>query len=389
MKEHNLSISTKYALFGISFGLCFPLGGWAFECILNDHIFNFEGIKLIHITTPVHFIIDSAPLVLGCAAYWIGKIQQQVIESQKNTQKKLNEANELGFRDQLNTKRITEFSIFVSTGNLDFDVDIYDDDDELGNSLQAIQKSLFEASEKDKIDRWKTEGLTQFLQILRDKQNNIEDLTVTLISSLAQFLKSYYASIYLTEIENDKTVLKLKAAYAGKGLKEIGQTIEIGEGLIGQTFKSKKSITLQNIPEGYAKINSGLGKATPTCLFLAPLIHNGQVTGVLELASFKVFTSTETEFIEKLSENIASTILSATVNTRNNILLERSQKLSDELRTSEESMRQQIEEMRATQEELDRQNKSTTTKLSSIESIVGEIQWTDSNEINNPEIFGK
>lgn len=389
MKKNNLSITTKYALFGFAFGLCFPLGGWAFECIINNHVFDFEGIKSIHLSTPVHFIIDSAPLVLGCAACWMGKIQQRSVEAQLLTQKELNKANELSFREQLNTKRITEFSIFVSTGNLDFDVDIYEDNDELGNSLQSIQKSLFEASEKDKIDRWKTEGLTQFLQILRNKQNNIEDLSVTLISALAKFLKSYYASIYLTEEDNDNTVLKLNAAYAGKGLKEVGQTIEIGEGLIGQTYKSKKSTLLQNLPEGYAKINSGLGKATPTCLFLTPLVHNGQVTGVLELASFKVFTKIETEFIEKLSENIASTIIAAKVNTRNNILLERSQKLGDELRTSEESMRQQIEEMRATQEELDRQNKSTSTKLASIETIVGEIKWTNSNEISNPEIFEK
>lgn len=386
----NTSITSRYTVFGIAFGLCFPLGGWSFECILNDFPFTLEGIKQIHLTTPVHYIIDSAPFVLGCTACLIGRIQKASVDREIKIQKELNKVQELATKDQFNTKRITEFSIFVSTGNLDFDVDIIDESDKLGNSLQEIQKSLFDASEKDKVEKWRAEGMTHFLQILRDQQNDIDALSKILISTLSKFFKSYYGAIYLaTKDENDKTVLELSSSYAGKGLKTTGIKIEVGEGLIGQTFKSKKTTALDDIPESFTKINSGLGEMKPKHLFLVPLVHNNVATGVIELASFKALSKDEKGLLEKLCENIASTVLSAQVNTRNNLLLERSEKLGNELRNSEESMRQQIEEMRATQEELDRQNKSTNTKITAIEAIVGEIEWTESNEIKNPAVFEK
>ena len=385
--EQKLTITYQYALFGVAFGLCFPLGGWAFECLLNGHQFTWEGIKLIHKTTPVHFIIDSAPFVLGCTACFIGRIQKRAIDDAKQVKKELEKSQKLAMKDQYNTKRITEFSIFVSMGNLDFEVDVFGNDDELGNSLQAIQKNLFEASEKDRVERWRAEGLTQFLQILRDKQGNIDLLTKTLVSSLAQFLKCYYGAIYLLDETEGDQLLKQYASYAGKGALSQKISPKVGEGLIGQTFKSKKSALLNNLPDNYAKITSGLGEASPKCLFLVPLVHNEKATGVIELGRFKSFTEEEIAFIEKLGENIASTIISAQSNTRNNLLLERSEKLANELRTSEESMRQQIEEMRATQEELDRQNRSTSKKITSIETIVGKIKWSDDNEIKNPEIF--
>lgn len=385
--KNTLTITNKYTIFGIAFGLCFPLGGWAFECLLNDHQFTWEGIKLIHKTTPVHYIIDSAPFVLGFTAWIIGRIQEKVIIEGKRVTKELEKSQKLALKDQYNTKRITEFSIFVSTGNLDFEVDIFGSDDELGNSLQEIQKNLFEAAEKDRIERWRAEGLTKFLQILRDKQGNIDLLTKTLVSTLAQFLKCYYGAIYLLDETEGEQVLKQCATYAGKGIHSKQLSPKVGEGLIGQTFKSKKSAHLNNLPENYVKITSGLGEATPKCLFLVPLVHNERATGVIELGRFTSFTEEEISFIEKLGENIASTIISAQSNTRNNILLERSEKLTNELRTSEESMRQQIEEMRATQEELDRQNRATIQKITSIEALVGKIKWTDDNEIKNPEIF--
>lgn len=376
----------KYSLIGFSFGLCFPIGGWIFEYFINDISFTFNGIIVLHKTTPVHFIIDSAPLVLGGTAWFIGRLQQKVERESKRLKKQLKQSNQLAYREAINTKRINEFSLFVSMGNLDFDVDIHDKNDELGKSLHTIQTSLLEASKSDKIEKWKANGYADFLQIMRKYEDNTELLSRTLISSLAKFLHSHYGALYLIDYSKKNPVLLLAASFAGGNYQEQEKEIMKGEGLIGQAWADQKTRNLSVIPENFQKIQSGLGEKLPNALLIIPLVYNDDIAGILEISSFKKYEKHEIEFIEKLSETIAATFISSHSKSQNMELLNRAEKLSIDLRTNEENMRQQIEEMRATQEELDRQNKSTKKKLQAIEEIVGEIKWNNDN-IQNPSIF--
>src|SRR6185503_4283419 len=98
--------------------------------------------------------------------------------------------------------------------------------------------------------------------------------------------------------------LKLVAAYAYKDEEKVRKEFAIGEGLVGQCAFEKERILLNNVPQGYVKINSGLGKASPTNLIILPVLFENNVKAVIELASLDSFSATHLDFLNQLTESI-------------------------------------------------------------------------------------
>ena len=136
-----------------------------------------------------------------------------------------------------------------------------------------------------------------------------------------------------------------------------------GEGLAGQAWIEKDLLFITDIPDSYIEIASGLGKANPRNIIIAPLIFNSEVYGVIELASFNLFEQYQVDFIKRLSDSIASTISASRVNQRTKQLLQESQEKGQELQSREEEMRQNMEELQATQEEMRRKASEVENRI--------------------------
>ena len=72
--------------------------------------------------------------------------------------------------------------------------------------------------------------------------------------------------------------------------------------------ENHESVHLKSIPEGYITVTSGLGEANPDNLVVVPLMYEGQVYGVIELASFHAFDEHQTNLLEKTAESVAATL---------------------------------------------------------------------------------
>jgi PAS domain S-box-containing protein len=155
------------------------------------------------------------------------------------------------------------------------------------------------------------------------------------------------------EKSNEK-FLQLKASYAYERKKYITKRVEIGEGIIGQCYLEAHTIYMAKVPQNYLNITSGLGGANPSSLLVIPLRTNDKIEGVLELASLKPFKPHEIEFLEKLGELLASSIITVRTGEKTNQLLQISQEQAEEMRAQEEEMRQNMEELEATQEQMNR-----------------------------------
>ena len=112
----------------------------------------------------------------------------------------------------------------------------------------------------------------------------------------------------------------------------------VGEGLAGNCVQEKQTIYLRDIPKDYIEIRSGLGGSVPRSLLIVPLKKEDQITGVIEIASFNEFRKHEIEFVEKIAESIAATIVTVRLHEQTALLLEESKKRSEEISQQEEEL---------------------------------------------------
>ena len=121
-------------------------------------------------------------------------------------------------------------------------------------------------------------------------------------------------------------------------------------------------------PADYLKISSGLGDAAPANIIVLPVLFEGEVKGVLELASFERFNPTHQAFLDQLTESIGIVLNTIEANTRTEDLLKQSQSLAGELQSQQEELRQtnqQLEEKAALLAEQQRRGREARTRRSS------------------------
>ena len=254
-----------------------------------------------------------------------------------------------------NLGNVKEFALAVGEKHFEKEIDIFDNQGEIGKSLLEMRESLKTVAEEEKIRLWTNEGFAKFGDILRKYGDDLQLLSDELIAQLVKYIGANQGGIFILHDDNpDDVYLELAACYAYGRKKFHSRKILPGQGLVGQCFIEKETIFLLEVPKDYIQITSGLGDATPDNILLVPLKLNEAIYGVIELASLKKIEKYEVQFIENLGESIASTFSAVKVNEKTRQLLEESQMATEQLRAQEEEMRQNMEELAATQEEMER-----------------------------------
>jgi putative methionine-R-sulfoxide reductase with GAF domain len=177
-----------------------------------------------------------------------------------------------------------------------------------------------EAQEVEKRRQWATQALADISELMRTRRST-ENLFDQLLSAIVKTLSANQGALFLTESHERATpALVLKACYAYNRKKYQHIRIEAGEGLLGQCFLEKHIIYLTDIPQGYTRITSGLGNATPTSLIIVPLMSDDRVEGILEIASFQNLHPHEVKYLEQVASILGSFIFQdSMLKTRNTI----------------------------------------------------------------------
>lgn len=251
------------------------------------------------------------------------------------------------------------FATQIGKGNLDAEYSVLSNDDLLGNSLLDMRKSLKHAEEEEKKRKiedekqnWITKGIARFSDILRQNNTSIDELSYNIMSNLVNYLGANQGALFIKNDSNpDDIVFELRAAIAFDRRKLMKKQVREGEELVGRCAHEKLTIYMLDVPADYVHITSGLGEANPRCILLVPIKLNDDIFGVLEVVSFNSFEKYQIEFVEKIGESIASTISSVKISEKTAQLLQQAQIQSEDLASKEEEMRQNLEELQATQEE--------------------------------------
>lgn len=266
-----------------------------------------------------------------------------------------------------NLESATEFAKNVGEGKLETNVQVFNGKGDLSLSLYAMRDNLRKVTEEDKKRNWATEGLAKFSDILRSN-SDLKTLGDNIISNLVKYTASNQGSLYILDDSNSNdTYLELLSCYAFNRKKFLEKKILPGEGLAGQAYLERDTILMKQVPENYISITSGLGEASPRSILIVPLKVNEDITGIVEIASFDEYQPHEISFVERLAENIASTITGVKINERTQRLLQSSQQQAEELKSQEEEMRQNMEELNATQEDMRRKEREYLEKIGELE----------------------
>jgi len=304
--------------------------------------------------------------------------------------KDFNVRSQLQHKLELKDKEIAErieaistIATHISNGNYDIKVEDTKSDslssvgESLNNMSSSLKKSFNLLSEKE----WIQTGIANLNDVmLGDK--SMTDLTKDVIEYLCNYTNSSAGVLYV--LENNELHYSAGYSYIPNSDKKI---IKKGEGLLGQTIKSKKTLQLKEISSDYIQINYALGELKPTHIVAFPLLDN-KVEGAIEVASIYGFTDLQLEFFEMVRNNIGIAIKSAQNRKHILELLEETEAQSEELRiqhtelegmnaeleTQTEKLQASEEELRVQQEELVQTNEELSERSTLLEEKNIEIQ---------------
>jgi PAS domain S-box-containing protein len=262
------------------------------------------------------------------------------------------------------------FAENIGQGNYNASFQPLSESDVLGNALIEMRNNLSKVAEEDRRRNWAADGIAKFAEILRkinntnnevesDKknQNQNQNLMDTIISELVRYTSSNQGGLFIVEKpenEKEEPYLQMEACYAWDKKKYLEQVVYMGDGLTGQAWQEQATIYLTDVPDDYVMITSGLGQSNPNSILIVPLRINDEVFGVVEIASFNHFESYQIEFVERIAESIASTIATLKNTEQINKYLQDSKMLTEQMKSQEEEMRQNMDTLQATQEDMEK-----------------------------------
>jgi streptogramin lyase len=242
--------------------------------------------------------------------------------------------------------------------------------EERTGEVKKQNEEILKKAELEKVYNWITQGLAVVSETISKNNNDLNALGNETLKCVVKYVEAQQGVIALG-IKDEPTDehLKILATYGVSKKHWKTDRIEVGSGMLGETYKDKEKRVLEHLPEGYLKIESGLGEAAPAKIILMPLkTEDGDVVGVMELAFLGMVTDTIETFLDKVASLIALNIFAVTLTHKTMLLLQQSKEQTEEMRAQEEEMRQNMEELEATQEEFRRRELEFQKKIDELET---------------------
>ncbi len=249
--------------------------------------------------------------------------------------------NQLAANLTTQVRSIAEVATAVTKGDLtrSITVEAMGEVAVLKDNINEMIRNLKNTTLKNNEQDWLKTNLAKFTQML---QGHTDLVTVSklVLSELAPLVNAQQGVFYTQVKRDEEPSLELLASYASKPNKHLLKTLRIGEGLVGQCAYEKKRILLEDVPEDYIRVGSILGSATPLSIIILPVLFEGEIKAVVELASLRKFSETHLSFLDQLTESIGVVFNTIEANMRTESLLEQSQLLTKELQSQQEELKE-------------------------------------------------
>jgi signal transduction histidine kinase/CheY-like chemotaxis protein/HAMP domain-containing protein len=276
--------------------------------------------------------------------------------------------NQLAANLTTQVRAIAEVATAVTQGDLtrSITVEAQGEVAALKDTINEMIRNLRDTTQKNTEQDWLKTNLAKFSRMLQG-QKDLNTVGRLILSELAPVVRAQHAVFYVLDSMKETQRLTLLASYAAEGQNRTRKNIELGEGLVGQCALEKDKIVLTNVPDDHVRISSGLGDSLPQSVLILPVIFEGQVRGVLELASLEGFNSSHQAFLDQLTESIGIVINTIEANMRTEDLLKQSQSLAQELQSRQQELQQTNQELQEKARLLVHQNEEVERKNQEVE----------------------
>jgi len=267
-------------------------------------------------------------------------------------------------------RAIAEVATAVTKGDLtrSIQVEARGEVSELKDNINAMIGNLRVTTERNTEQDWLKTNLAKFSRMMQG-QRDLVTVGKLLLSELAPLVNAQQGIVYVMDGATGTPCLKELASYADAAAdNREPRRYHLGEGLVGQAAADRQRLLLTDIPPDSIQLRGGLLSARPHHVIVLPVLYEGNVKAVLELASLGGFTASHLAFLEQLTGSIIGVVLNtieATMRTEG--LLTQSQQLAGELQAQQTELQQTNAELANKAKLLAEQNVEVERKNQEIE----------------------
>ena len=254
---------------------------------------------------------------------------------------------------------------------------------DLKDNVNQMIRNLQQTTERNTEQDWLKTNLARLNRMLQG-QRDILSVSRLLLSELAPLVGAQHAVLYLMQAPGAAggpnapraaTLLTLSASYGYRERKTLSKEWQVGEGLVGQAAFEKQRILIGNLPDDYNQIVSGLGQAAPRNIVLLPILFEGQVKAVIELAAFSPFQAIHLNFLDQLSDGLGIVFNSIETASGTEMLLrQQAQQLEGEYKSQQSELQEINAELERKAHQLADQNAEVEAKNRQIEDARKNLQ---------------
>jgi HAMP domain-containing protein/CheY-like chemotaxis protein/signal transduction histidine kinase len=264
-------------------------------------------------------------------------------------------------------RAIAEVATAVTKGDLtrSIQVDARGEVAELKDNINTMIDNLRLTTDRNTEQDWLKTNLARCTNMLQG-QRDLGQVGRMLLSELTPLVNAHQGVIY--QMESDPAPrLKLLAAFADDAANGHPPILQVGEGLLGQCAAEKGRQLVSEVPADAPPIGSALFKSAPRSIIVLPVLFEGQVKAVIELASLDRFSSSQLVFLDQLTASIGIVLNSIEATMQTEGLLKQSQQLATELQTQQKELQQTNEQLAQKAQQLAERNVEVERKNQEID----------------------
>ena len=288
--------------------------------------------------------------------------------------------NELAANLSTQVRAIGEVATAVTKGDLGRSIQVAARGEvaDLKDNLNQMIRNLKETTERNTEQDWLKTNLARLNRMLQG-QRDIMNVSRMLLSELAPLVASQHAVLYQMQAPRPGAGtaprLTLMASYGYQERKGLSKEWRVGEGVVGQAAFEKQRLLITNLPDDYVQIVSGLGQAAPRNIVVLPILFEGQVKAVIELAAFAPFQAIHLNFLDQLAEGLGIVFNSIETASGTEMLLrQQALQLEGEFKSQQAELQETNAELERKAHQLAEQNAEVERKNREIEDARKSLQ---------------